>query len=104
YPAFAGIKFIHELGHGFMCRRFGGEVHELGVMFLVFVPAPYVDASSAWSLPSKWQRILIGAGGMIFELFVAAVCAFVWVATKDGSHPLVRQLAYNTMLIASVST
>lgn len=104
WATFVIIKLIHELGHAFMCRRFGGEVHELGVMFLVFVPAPYVDASSAWSLPSKWQRILVGAGGMIFELFVAAICAFVWVATKDGSHALVRQLAYNTMLIASVST
>ncbi len=101
WATFVIIKLIHELGHAFTCRRFGGEVHELGVMFLVFVPAPYVDASSAWSLPSKWQRTLVGAGGMIFELFVAAICAFVWKYTAPG---LVHSLAYNTMLIASVST
>jgi multidrug efflux pump subunit AcrA (membrane-fusion protein) len=71
-------------------------------MFLVFVPAPYVDASSAWSLPNKWQRILVGAGGMIFELFVAAICAFIWAGTNPNT--LTHQLAYNTMLIASVST
>jgi len=102
WATFCGIKFIHELGHAFMCRRFGGEVHELGIMFLVFVPAPYVDASSAWSLPSKWQRVLVGAGGMIFELFVAAICAFVWLNTNPDT--LINSLAYNTMLIASVST
>src|SRR5688572_14905390 len=102
WATFVIIKLIHELGHAFTCRRFGGEVHELGVMFLVFVPAPYVDASSAWSLPNKWQRILVGAGGMIFELFVAAICAFIWATTNPNT--LTHQLAYNTMLIASVST
>jgi putative peptide zinc metalloprotease protein len=102
WATFVIIKLIHELGHAFACRRFGGEVHELGIMFLVFVPAPYVDASSAWSLPSKWQRIFVGAGGMIFELFVAAICAFIWKYTDPTS--LTSKLAYNTMLIASVST
>ena len=102
WATFVLIKLIHELGHAFTCRRFGGEVHELGIMFLVFVPAPYVDASSAWSLPSKWQRILVGAGGMIFELFVAAVCAFIWTYTDPAS--LTSKLAYNTMFIASVTT
>ena len=103
YVAFAGIKFIHELGHGFMCRRFGGEVHELGIMFLVLFPAPYVDASSAWSFPNKWHRFLVGAGGMIFELFVAAICCFFWLATKDSGGVLPLFL-YNVMLIASFST
>jgi putative peptide zinc metalloprotease protein len=103
YVAFAAIKFIHELGHGFMCRRFGGEVHELGIMFLVLFPAPYVDASSAWSFPNKWHRFLVGAGGMIFELFVAAICCFFWLATKDSGGVLPLFL-YNVMLIASFST
>lgn len=102
WATFCIIKLIHELGHAFSCRRFGGEVHELGIMFLVFVPAPYVDASSAWSLPSKWQRMFVGMGGMIFELFVAAICAFIWKYTDPTT--LVSKLAYNTMFIASVTT
>jgi putative peptide zinc metalloprotease protein len=102
WATFVIIKLIHELGHAFSCRRFGGEVHELGIMFLVFVPAPYVDASSAWSLPSKWQRIFVGAGGMIFELFVAAICAFIWKYTDPTT--IVSKLAYNAMFIASVTT
>ena len=78
------IKFIHECGHAFLCRRFGGEVHEMGIMFLVFVPTPYVDASTAWAFPSRWARMAVGAGGMIFELFVAAIAAFIWVNTSPG--------------------
>ncbi|MBC7783422.1 MAG: HlyD family efflux transporter periplasmic adaptor subunit [Burkholderiales bacterium] len=105
WVTFIVIKFIHEMGHAFSCRRFGGEVHEVGIMLLVLVPTPYVDASSAWAFPNKWKRVFVGAGGMIFELFVAAVCAFIWAQTRgSGSGQLINQLAYNTMLIASVST
>ncbi len=46
YPV---IKLIHELGHGFAVKRWGGEVHELGIMLLVLMPVPYVDASAASS-------------------------------------------------------
>ncbi|MFI5381825.1 MAG: biotin/lipoyl-binding protein [Tepidisphaerales bacterium] len=102
WATFVLIKIIHELGHAFICRRFGGEVHELGVMFLVLMPAPYVDASTAWAFRSRWPRILVGAGGMIFELFVAAIMAFVWLRTDPSS--IWHGLAYNAMLIASVST
>lgn len=101
---FVMIKAIHELGHAFACRRFGGEVHELGIMFLVFIPTPYVDASTAWAFPSRWSRMFVGAAGMVFELGVAAVAAFIWLNTKGGAYPLVNQLAFNCMLIASVTT
>ncbi|HTL29006.1 MAG TPA: biotin/lipoyl-binding protein, partial [Tepidisphaeraceae bacterium] len=43
-----------------------------------------------------------GAGGMIIELFVAALCAIFWHFATPGSVP--SMLAYNAMLIASVST
>lgn len=99
---FIVTKAIHETGHGVILKRFGGQVPELGFMLLVLVPAPYVDASSAWALESKWKRIAVGAGGMIFELFVAGIAAIVWMNSVSGS--LAHQLAYNAMFIASVST
>jgi putative peptide zinc metalloprotease protein len=102
WAVFVGIKFIHECGHAFACRRFGGEVHEMGIMFLVFIPTPYVDASTAWAFPSRWARMFVGAAGMIVELFVASILAFVWLNTNPNE--LINQLAYNAMLIASVST
>src|SRR5205814_3508830 len=48
-------------------------------------------------------RLFVGAGGMIVELFFASIAAFIWAATKD-SQTIVPQLAYNAMLVASVST
>lgn len=107
YLAFACVKLLHELGHGFACKWFGrkegtgGEVHVLGVMMLVLMPVPYVDASSAWALRSKWRRIVVGAAGMIVELGIAGIAAMVWAGASDG---LVRTIAYNVVFIASVST
>jgi putative peptide zinc metalloprotease protein len=102
WGVFVFVKLIHELGHAFACRRFGGECHEMGIMFLIFIPTPYVDASTAWSFPNKWHRVFVGAAGMIVELFFAALCAFAWLRMDPNSLP--TQLAFNAMLVASVST
>jgi putative peptide zinc metalloprotease protein len=98
YPV---IKTLHELGHGYAVKAFGGSVHEVGVMFLVFAPMPYVDASAASEFRSKWRRALVGAAGMGVEVFIAALALYVWLLVEPG---LVRALSYNIMLIASVST
>ena len=98
---FPFLKACHELGHGLAIKAFGGEVHDMGVMFLVFSPLPYVDASTASAFPSKWQRIVVGAGGMMAELFLASLALVVWLAAEPG---LVRSLAYNVVLIAGIST
>jgi len=57
---FPVLKLLHEFGHAYCVKAFGGEVHEMGVMILVLTPVPYVDASAAWAFPSKWQRVLVG--------------------------------------------
>lgn len=108
YLSFILVKVCHEFGHAFACKKFGktggsgGEVHVMGIMFLIFMPMPYVDASSAWAFRSKWRRIVVGAGGMFVELAIAAVAAIIWARTGEG-RPL-HIIAYNTMFIASVST
>ena len=101
YAGLVLIKALHEFGHAYFCRRFDGEVHVMGVMLMIFTPIPYVDASSSWGLRSRWQRALIGAAGMIVELFVAALATQVWARTGPGT---LHSLAYNMMFVASVST
>ena len=98
---FVITKLWHETGHGVICKRFGGNVPEFGLMMLVLLPSPFVDASACWTFQSKWRRMAVGAGGMIFELFLAAIAGIVWLSVPDG---LLRQIAYNAMFTASVST
>lgn len=95
------IKALHELGHATATRAHGGEVHDMGVMLLVLMPVPYVDASSATVFRSRWRRAMVGAAGMIVELFLAAIAFYVWVSVEPG---WVRSVAFNVMLVAGVST
>lgn len=95
------IKAVHEFGHAFAVKVFGGEVHEMGIMLLVLSPVPYVDASASSAFANKWQRVVVGAAGMLIELVLAAIAMFVWVSVEPG---LVRALAYNTIFIAGIST
>jgi putative peptide zinc metalloprotease protein len=96
------VKGWHELGHGLVCKRFGGAVPEFGAMLMVFMPAPYVDATSSWNFADKRKRILVGGAGMLFELAVAGLAALIWLSADPSS--LTRQLSYNVVLLASVTT
>ena len=107
YLSIVIIKVCHEFGHAFACKRFGrlngsgGEVHVMGVMFLVFVPLPYVDASSAWAFRKKWHRAIVGMSGVMVELMGAAIAAIVWANTSTGTLHII---AYNIIFVASIST
>ncbi len=101
YAGLVLIKVVHEFGHAAMCRRFGGEVHVMGVMLVFLTPMPYVDTTSSWGFRSRWQRALVGAAGMLAELPVAAAAVFVWAWTGEGA---VNALAHNVIFVASVST
>ncbi len=107
YISIVIIKIFHEFGHAFACKRFGrlngsgGEVHVIGIMFLVFVPLPYVDASSAWAFRKKWHRAIVGLSGVMIELFCAAIAAIIWGNTSIGTLHII---AYNIIFIASIST
>lgn len=95
------LKAFHEFGHAFAVKIHGGEVHDMGIMLLVFTPIPYVDASAASGFREKKERILVGAGGMAAELFLASLAFFVWLNVEPG---WVRSVAYNVIFIAGVSS
>ena len=99
--AIGTVKILHELGHALACKHFGGEVHELGFMLLVFAPCLYCDVSDAWRLPNKWRRIAISAAGVIVELVLAAVATIVWWHAQPG---IVQLVALNVMLICTINT
>jgi putative peptide zinc metalloprotease protein len=95
------LKLLHETGHAFVCKRYGGQVHAFGVMFLIMTPLPYVDTASTWSFDNRYQRAVVSAAGMMVELFMAAIGAMVWAHTSAG---IVNSLAFNVMVVGSVSS
>src|SRR3989442_9515468 len=101
YLAFPVIKLLHELGHATATKAGGGEVHDMGIVLLVLLPVPYVEASAATTFRSKYRRAMVGAAGMAAELFVAALAFYAWLLIEHG---VARAVLFNVMLIAGVST
>lgn len=95
------IKVLHEFGHAAAVKRGGGEVHDLGVVMLVLIPVPYVEASASTVFRSRLQRAVVGASGMAVELFIAALAFYLWLLVEPS--PL-RAILFNVMVVAGVST
>lgn len=96
------VSVIHEFGHGYACKRFGGEVHELGVMLLYFMPAFYCNVNDAWSFPERASRLWVTAAGPWIQMIVASLAALVWYAAEPGTG--VSTVALVTMFTGGIST
>lgn len=98
--AWSSLKVVHELAHGVACRKYGGDVPEAGILFLLFTPMAYVNVTSMWQFQNRWQRMVVSAAGMYVELFLAFIAVIVWANTSGW----VSQLAFDFMLMASITT
>ncbi|MFT7371946.1 MAG: putative peptide zinc metalloprotease protein [Oleiphilaceae bacterium] len=95
------VKLFHELGHAISAKHWGGEIHDMGLMFIVFMPVPYVDASSSYQFSDKHHRMMVAAAGIFIELLLAALGVVLWTILEDG---LVRDIAFNIAVVGGLST
>jgi multidrug efflux pump subunit AcrA (membrane-fusion protein) len=93
---------IHELGHAYTCKYFGGEVHEMGFMLVYFEPAFYCNVNDAWTFPELRARLWVTAAGSWIQFVIASLAAIVWWAAVPGT--VVSDLAVSAMLIGGVTT
>lgn len=96
------VVMIHELGHGFTCKYFGGEVRELGFMVLYFQPAFYCNVSDAWSFPERSARLWVTAAGSWIQIVVASLATLVWWAAEPGT--VVSSVALSAMVMGGITT
>ena len=96
-----GLKVVHEFGHAWACKAFGGHVPEMGVMLVVGTPCAYVDATDSWGFASRWRRVWVSLAGMYFESWVGVAAVFVWAATGPG---LLNTVAYQAALLSTIVT
>lgn len=101
WGALIGLKIIHEFGHAYACKTFGGHVPEMGAFFVLFTPLAYVDASDSWSFTKTRQRIIVTLAGVYVESIVGAIALIVWAFTGPGA---LNTLAYQIVLLATITT
>jgi putative peptide zinc metalloprotease protein len=85
YGCFTATAIVHEFGHGLTCKRFGGEVHEIGAMLLYFTPAFYCNVSDAWALEKRSERMWVTFAGGWIQLWCAALATVLWRVTEPGT-------------------
>lgn len=103
--SFTVLRAWHEMGHAAACKAMGGRCTEMGLMVVALVlPFPYCDTSSAWRIPEVWKRVVVSAGGVLFESVLAAVAGIAWSYMSRDDAGLVRTVLFNTMVISGFTT
>jgi putative peptide zinc metalloprotease protein len=72
------VTTAHEFAHGLTCKRFGGQVHEIGFLLIYFQPAFYCNVSDAWLFPRKSSRLWVTFAGAYLEIVVWALATLTW--------------------------
>ncbi|MGA8941099.1 MAG: hypothetical protein WB439_18185, partial [Acidobacteriaceae bacterium] len=96
-----GLGFIHESAHGLTCKHYGGEVHNMGLMFLYLTPAFFVDVTETWVSATKIQRLATIIAGIWIEMVVCGIAMIVWTNTQPSA--VVHDLAYKVILITGLA-
>ncbi|MCE9605188.1 MAG: hypothetical protein K8U03_09845 [Planctomycetia bacterium] len=94
-------KLLHEIGHALVCKHFGGECHEMGVMLFLFTPSLYCNVSDVWMLADKRSRMAVSAAGIGVELVIAAGATFLWWFSEPGGF---HTLCLALMFVCTVNT
>ncbi|MFN7971389.1 MAG: efflux RND transporter periplasmic adaptor subunit, partial [Acidobacteriota bacterium] len=105
--AFAGVLLLvfavsiwHELGHGLTCKRFGGEVHDIGLMLFYGEPAFYCNVDDSYLFERRAHRVWVACGGAYFETTLCAGAVGTWLLTPAEStlHALAMSIVFVTGL------
>ncbi|MCA1612151.1 MAG: hypothetical protein LC780_15150, partial [Acidobacteria bacterium] len=96
------IGAIHEFSHGYVCKMYGGEVHDIGLVLFYFTPAFYCSTSDSFMFPSRWQRLWVTVAGIYVEAIICSTATALWLLSYPDSF--LHQFAYKTMLLTGFST
>lgn len=96
------VIVLHENGHGLTCKRYGGEVHEVGFMLIYFMPAFYANVTDTWTFQSKAAKLWVTFAGAFVELIICSIAAFIWYFSTPGY--LTHDVAFIFMITAGLSS
>ena len=96
------LKFIHELAHAYAAKKYGANVPAMGIALIILFPVAYTDVNDVWKMPKKQQRLIVGAAGIIAEIYIAAWATFFWVYLPDGGFRTAMFLVATTTWVSTV--
>lgn len=76
---------LHETSHAMACRKYGGEVKEMGFLLYLLQIGCYTNVSDAWLFPKRWHRIVVSFAGVYVEAFLLCGAIWLWYFTRPFS-------------------
>ncbi|MEV0777705.1 M50 family metallopeptidase [Streptomyces sp. NPDC050433] len=70
---------LHELAHGVVARRYGGQVTEIGLRWRLPVVIMYCTVDNYLYLHTRWHRIATAVAGAVMNLAVLLPFCAVWL-------------------------
>lgn len=77
------VVTLHELGHAFTLKHYGGIVPEMGFLFMFLMPAAYTNTTDSYCL-SRFKRIQVIAAGILVQIAIAAFAFWLWEFSAEG--------------------
>ncbi len=97
------LKVLHELAHAYTAKHYGCRVPVIGVAFILAFPMLYTDVTDAWRLPSRRQRLMVDAAGMLMDLAISCLAIFAWAFLPPGpAKSIAFSLATTAFLLSIV--
>lgn len=72
------VVSMHELGHAFTLKHYGGIVPEIGLMFMCLMPGCYTNTTDSYCLVKRRQRALVVGAGVLVQLMIWAIALSLW--------------------------
>ena len=94
------VVAIHELGHAFTLKHYGGVVPWFGVMFMMGMPLAYTDTTDSYCL-SRFKRVQVVGAGIVVQLILAGLGFWTWTLTVPGTW---LQIGGYLLMTASLTT
>ena len=96
---------IHETAHGLACKRFGGTVSEMGLIWRYLTVFPYCKIDDVMLFHSRWHRVYAAFAGIFVNFLSLIPFGLVWIATPQGSlvHTVsaLMLLSFNLMIFVN---
>jgi putative peptide zinc metalloprotease protein len=94
------VAVLHEFAHGLTCKRFGGEVKEIGFLLIYFNLALYCNVSDTWLFRERSKRLWVMFAGGFFETFIWGLAVITWSVIPVGNF--VSKVALTIIAISGV--
>lgn len=69
---------VHEIAHGLTCKRFGGSVYEMGIVWRYLSFFPYTNLDDVVLIHNRSHRVYVAFAGIFANLLMLLPVALLW--------------------------